>query len=263
MSYLAMESLDDEALLKKLLNNSTDEELKRYNLSKEIIAQTLNGLAKDEFWSNLLTILSYSLIVIISFLGNLLVCRVCLFRENRTTTNCLIASLAFSDLLMTLLNIPFNVVRLLMNNWIFGQFLCIAVPFIQVMAVYVSSFTMAVIAVHRWRTVMTPMNQSRTSCSPRMLLTVIAMTWLFSAIFSIPHCIYNRVEEIGSNIGTMQRCRAAYPEKYKKEISLCLTIEILLTQYITPLTLACLIYAKIGQIIAQQGKIQSLRGNQP
>ena len=259
-----MESLDYETLI--FLKNMSEDQLKEFNLSKDIVSNFLNRSRtdhKDELWSDLLTILSYSLIVIISFLGNLLVCRVCLFRENRTTTNCLIASLAFSDLLMTLLNIPFNVARLLMDNWIFGDFLCILVPFIQVMAVYVSSFTMAVIAVHRWRTVMTPMNQSRTSCSPQVLLTVIAMTWLLSAIFSIPHCVYNKVERIDSVVGTMQRCRVAYPEHLKATISLWMTIEILLTQYITPLTLACLIYAKIGQIIAQQGKIQSLRGNQP
>ena len=77
---------------------------------------------------NMIIISSYSLIVIVSFVGNIFVCKV-LFSQNKTssltTTNILILNLAISDLLMTLLNIPFNVARFVLDNWPFGETLCI------------------------------------------------------------------------------------------------------------------------------------------
>ncbi|KAI2807899.1 Neuropeptide Y receptor [Blomia tropicalis] len=95
--------------------------------------------------------LAYGLIVVISFFGNLLVCRVCM--RNMTKTNALIMSLAASDLLMTLFNIPFNFFRLLNYSWPFGSLMCFIVNFVQHLVVYISSYTMAVIAIQRYRSV--------------------------------------------------------------------------------------------------------------
>lgn len=51
---------------------------------------------------NAMIIVCYSLIILVSLTGNLLVCRVAFgSREMRTTTNLLIASLACSDIVMT------------------------------------------------------------------------------------------------------------------------------------------------------------------
>lgn len=51
---------------------------------------------------NVLIIVFYSLIILVSLTGNLLVCRVAFgSRDMRTTTNLLIASLACSDIVMT------------------------------------------------------------------------------------------------------------------------------------------------------------------
>lgn len=185
---------------------------------------------------NVLTVAAYSLIVVVSLLGNILVCKVSL--ENPTTTNSLIASLAISDLLVTVFNIPLNVARLLMEEWPFGQFLCFFVPFIQVMAVYVSSFTMAVIAIHRWRSVTSRMNI--TSCSKSALWRTIIGTWLLSALMAIPLSMYNQTQEVFFTYKYVTRCRVVYPES-DWDIPLWLTVECFLTQYLVPLSLACFI----------------------
>lgn len=63
-----------------------------------------------------------------------------------TVTNLFIFNLAVSDLLISCVNIPFSLVRLLMDDWPLGQIMCQFLPFLQVTAVYVSSWTMVTIS---------------------------------------------------------------------------------------------------------------------
>jgi hypothetical protein len=160
---------------------------------------------------NILIICSYSLIVIVSLCGNLLVVKVIVFGKRKmcTTTNILIASLAFSDIVMTAFNIPFNVARLLLESWPFGSFLCVSVPFVQVTCVYVSTFTMTVIAFHRWWTL-------RITTTPKPLKSyhlfiIIGSVWLLAALLSIPHSIFNKTIIIHT-IENLVRCHVDYPD---------------------------------------------------
>ncbi len=55
-----------------------------------------------------LVVVMYGLVVLVSLLGNLLVCKVILFKRamRRRTTNIFIANLTIADLLMTVFTIP-------------------------------------------------------------------------------------------------------------------------------------------------------------
>ncbi len=168
-------------------------------------------ISTEELLRNIIIICSYSLIVIVSLCGNLLVVKVIVFGKRKmcTTTNILIASLAFSDIVMTAFNIPFNVARLLLGSWPFGSFLCVSVPFVQVTCVYVSTFTMTVIAFHRWWTL------RRTTALKNLtflqLSIIISMVWLLSALFSIPHSIFNKTIIIPT-IENLVRCHVDYSD---------------------------------------------------
>ncbi len=202
---------------------------------------------------NIVVISAYALIAIISFIGNVLVCGVCL--QNLTKTNSLILSLSSSDLLMTIFNIPFNVVRILSTEWPFGQLLCFLVPFVQVMVVYVSSFTMAVIALHRWKCVS---SLNTTSTSIRTIVMTIIITWCLSALMAFPTAILNKVDTIDPYKPVI-RCRVNYP-KSKLDIRLIITLEVFLTQYLIPLSFSIYVYLKMGKVISRQGKIINIRG---
>ncbi|GIX75274.1 probable G-protein coupled receptor 83 [Caerostris extrusa] len=108
--------------------------------------------------------MSYTIIVLVSIFGNLLVCSIVARNPSlRGSTYVFIANLALSDLLMTILNIPFNVARLLLNNWPFGAFICSFVPLMQVTFVYVSTFTMTCIATDRYRIISKPLRPRLTT----------------------------------------------------------------------------------------------------
>lgn len=95
-----------------------------------------SSIREDLTRRNSLIIAFYFTIVVVSLFGNLLVCYVILKRKRmRISTNLLMANLALSDLLMTVINIPFNIARILLTDWPFGSTLCILVPLVQVTSV--------------------------------------------------------------------------------------------------------------------------------
>lgn len=128
----------------------------------------------NEQFTNVILVISYSLIVFISLFGNLFVCRVMYSNisntipgacnlinhvnnhhhyqhQRKTTTDVLILNLAISDLLLTCFNIPINIVRFISTNWPFGSIICTLTPLIQSLSAHCSSITMMVIAFERYR----------------------------------------------------------------------------------------------------------------
>jgi hypothetical protein len=128
---------DNKAYQSQTYKNLFDELLENYfiNSSNNSIS---NGTLKSKFneflniisvetdpefqsknlMKNVAVFVGYSLIILVSLFGNLLVCYIILSKQRlRTrTTNILIANLTISDLLMTILNIPITT-----GNHIFSQ----------------------------------------------------------------------------------------------------------------------------------------------
>ncbi|CAG2161942.1 unnamed protein product [Oppiella nova] len=210
-------------------------------------------LSTEDLTRNIIIIACYTLIIVVSLCGNLLVVKVIAFgkRKMLTTTNILIASLAFSDIVMTAFNIPFNVARLLLESWPFGSFLCVSVPFVQVTCVYVSTFTMTVIAFYRWWT----LSHTTTSKSLTYLQLTIIITcvWLLAGLFSIPHSVFNKTIVIPTIKG-LTRCHVVHPT-VPFDLPLWLSIEAFATQYFVPLSVTLWLYIQIGIIVAKQGML--------
>lgn len=145
------------------------EDLEELNFTQQDLMWYFNGARNHSYASKLedlsrmtirevIIIASYSIIVVVSIFGNLLVCNIVARRASmRRTTYVFIANLAVSDLLMTVLNIPFNVARVLLNDWPFGSFMCSFMPLVQATSVYVSTFTMMFIALDRYRVICKPL----------------------------------------------------------------------------------------------------------
>ncbi|MGH0143993.1 UNVERIFIED_CONTAM: hypothetical protein FKN15_038923 [Acipenser sinensis] len=64
-------------------------------------------------------------ILLVSFLGNVVVCLMVYQRAAmRSAINILLASLAFADMMLAVLNMPFALVSVITNQWIFGDVFC-------------------------------------------------------------------------------------------------------------------------------------------
>jgi hypothetical protein len=214
-----------------------------FNLTNDVLNTSTNGTHSSEISDmiirNIIIACSYSLIVIVSLCGNILVCKTIWTKSRHNSTNLLIANLALSDILMTIFNIPFTVVDILLSDWIFGQIFCIVVPFIQANCVYVSSFTMLIIAINRWRSIYEAPYRPRIRATGGIftkLSIVIALIWIIAAIHSIPHTIFNQVITLETvHKGIIRRCRTIAPEIMPK-LQLWTTIITFMTQYLIPLS---------------------------
>lgn len=125
-------------------------------------------------------------------------------------------------------------VRLLFDSWPLGLTFCYLGPLVQAMSVYVSTLSMVVIAIDRHQMLLGSMLLRRFSSSLARGWTLVAI-WIVSAIFSIPHFIFNRVVT-KQTYTCVLRCEAKYPEaalSYSRGI----TLFQLLSQYLVPLAI--------------------------
>lgn len=84
----------------------------------------LSGFLLAE-WQPAVQILLYSLIFLLSVLGNTLVITVLIRNKRmRTVTNIFLLSLAVSDLMLCLFCMPFNLIPNLLKDFIFGSAVC-------------------------------------------------------------------------------------------------------------------------------------------
>lgn len=134
---------------------------------------------------------SYLAIFALSLVGNSVVCHVIRrYRRLHTVTNVFIANLAVSDIFVTVLNVPFHVMRHLSDDWPLGQFMCRLVSFAMTVFVYVSTFTMTVIAVDRYVVIVHPF---RPRMSVKVGAVVVVVIWTLAGVMSSPYAIFAQV----------------------------------------------------------------------
>ncbi|XP_064158776.1 G-protein coupled receptor 83-like [Anguilla rostrata] len=138
-----------------------------------------------------LLIIAYSFIIIISLFGNILVCHVVIKNKRiHSATSLFIVNLAIADILITLLNTPFTLVRFVNSTWVFGKGMCHISRFVQYCSLHVCTLTLTAIALDRRQVILHPLK-------PRMStmrgVVCIAVIWLMATCFSLPHAIYQKL----------------------------------------------------------------------
>ena len=126
-------------------------------------------------------------ICLISFLGNVLVVYA-IHRDPRlnTITNMLIENLAFSDIFMAVLHMPFWIISLRYGRWIFGHVACQIVGVTQLIFGISSLFTMTGIALNRYFKVVKRNLYLRFFSVRKTTYCVIAFCWLATVIVTTP-----------------------------------------------------------------------------
>ncbi|XP_077992664.1 dopamine receptor 2-like [Glandiceps talaboti] len=122
--------------------------------------------------------------------GNTLVI-LAVYRERylRTTTNCFIVSLAFADLLIGLVVVPFAIVNDTSGgNWQFGTLWCDIWHALDVLGSTASIMNLCVISLDRYWAVTYPMSYP-TTMTKKIAAILISLVWLCSASISFP-CIF-------------------------------------------------------------------------
>ncbi|CAF0969803.1 unnamed protein product [Rotaria sordida] len=134
----------------------------------------------------------YAILFLIGTFGNgLVIISILRSYRLRTVTNTYLLNIAVADFVL-LLSIPFLIVTILANGWIFGQVLCkMYYNFIHINQ-YVSSLLLAALSFDRYLAVCHPIQaiefRTRTKCA-----LIIAGCWIISVLFLCPTWVFATV----------------------------------------------------------------------
>ncbi|CAL8328458.1 unnamed protein product [Merluccius merluccius] len=196
---------------------------------------------------------AYSLIIVVSLCGNAAVCHVVLKnrRGARSATSLFVVNLAVADMLITVLNTPFTLVRFVNSTWMFGRVMCHISRFVQYCSLHVSTLTLTAIALDRRQVIIHPLRPRMSSLRGSVWVAVI---WLMASCFSLPHAIYQKLLSFAYRGKERSLCVPDFPEPsdvYWQYIDL-LTFILL---YLLPLLIITAAYTTVGRHLWRRNAI--------
>jgi len=204
----------------------------------------MEGEQGQPLYVTVVIVLMYTLIIIVSLGGNILVCYIILSRAAmRTVTNLFLLNLAISDIMKAVICNPFTfVANLILLWWPFGEFMCPFVTYVQVVAVFLSAFTLVAISSDRFVAIVYPLRRRTTK---KTFLKVAALIWFLSLAVPLPTAIVSRVQYEGNDT-TGGLCWEVWERDSDKYIY---SVILMMLQYFIPLIVITFSNAKIGYII--------------
>ena len=199
----------------------------------------------------------YSLIFLISLLGNsLLLVILCRRKRMRTVNNFFLTNLAISNLIYTFVA-PFPFIIELENEnkaWMLFDFMCPIIPFLNTLAINLNTITMITSSVDRLIQIICPF---RTKLSKKECSIIIAVIWVVSIVVSLPWNFLVKIQEkIPASTETEQE-NIDYDTIIHESIKFCgpllnyqhmISFYILIlcaVQYFLPLIILCLKFSLI------------------
>uniref|UniRef100_A0AC34RR54 G-protein coupled receptors family 1 profile domain-containing protein n=1 Tax=Panagrolaimus sp. JU765 TaxID=591449 RepID=A0AC34RR54_9BILA len=136
-------------------------------------------------FENYVMIFSFCTIFCLSVVGNSIVVVVILQQKSmRSITNLYLLNLALSDLLLSVVCMPPTLVSSLVYCWVFGDFLCKVMAYLQPVVVTASAYTLAAIALERYYAICKPLH-SRIWHTRFHAFCVIGIVWLIAIISNV------------------------------------------------------------------------------
>ncbi|KAK4016602.1 hypothetical protein OUZ56_031561 [Daphnia magna] len=201
----------------------------------------------------------YAVIFTVGLVGNVLV--VFVVAQNKamqTVTNCYIANLALSDILLCVLAVPFTPLYFFLKEWIFGKILCHLVAYSQGTSVYVSTLTLTSIAIDRFFVILYPFR-------PRMKMTTcwitICIIWLVALCATLPYGIFVDIRVIGN----VTYCEESWTLDSDRQIYGAVTS---VMQFVVPFVIMAFAYTKVSLKLADRSRekakirLRSCRGEE-
>ncbi|CAF0736549.1 unnamed protein product [Rotaria sp. Silwood1] len=175
--------------------------------SSSVTTTTLNGTVSaaeltktliPEKYQIILLSFAYGIISLLAVVGN--TCIVYIVLRNRrmhSVTNYFICNLALADCLVACFAVPFQFQAAALQKWVLPHFLCKLAPFVQVLSVDVSIYTLVAVSIDRYHVMLHPLKPKLSTKSACIIFIII---WLVALGSSIPSLIFYNVhytEDIG------------------------------------------------------------------
>ncbi|KPM09841.1 Cholecystokinin-like protein receptor-like protein [Sarcoptes scabiei] len=134
-----------------------------------------------------LLIIIYTTSSIFALIGNTLVIIVELFgRRSAASLRKFLINLAISDILFGVFSVPFTYTDFVYGSWLFSPWLCPWAQFIQILSVFITSFTLTVISIERYYAIKFPLSNQNKWLTNRSQY-ILLISWILGIIWaSIP-----------------------------------------------------------------------------
>jgi gonadotropin-releasing hormone receptor len=165
------------ASLSIVITNTTDKiPLQLSNSSQEFPTEIFDSSKRD--------IIIYSILFVISAVGNITVFTSLLRNRNRKLRiNLLIFNLAIADLIVTFIMIPLEVGWRITESWIAGDFVCRIMQALRAFGPYLSSMVLICISLDRYFAIVHPL---KVNDAHRRSKIMLAFSWMISIACSAP-----------------------------------------------------------------------------
>ncbi|XP_052089573.1 cholecystokinin receptor type A-like [Mytilus californianus] len=176
------------------------------------VSNSSNGTFERDFFDadGNIRIPLYAIIFLLSVMGNSLVI-LTLFqnRRMRTITNVFLLNLAISDLLLAVFCMPFTLIPLLLRNFIFGEFMCVAIRYLQAVSVCVNCFTLVAISAERYFAICQPLRSRTWQTLSHAYKTIIGI-WMCALLLMIPIAAAQEIHPLQTG---KNACREIWADK--------------------------------------------------
>ncbi|KAI5651442.1 7 transmembrane receptor (rhodopsin family) domain-containing protein [Phthorimaea operculella] len=171
-------------------------------------------------------------------------------RPSWTAIYSLIFQLSIADLLVTVFCIAGEAAWFFTVQWYAGNIACKLFKFLQMFALYLSTFILVLIGVDRWLAVKYPMKSMATATRSGRLVII---AWILSVLLSIPQAIVFSVAK-GPFIEDFYQCvtHGFYTERWQEQAYTTLS---LIFMFILPLLILISTYVSTVRTIAQSEKV--------
>ncbi|XP_069845177.1 substance-P receptor isoform X3 [Dipodomys merriami] len=191
-------------------------------------------------WQIVLWAAAYTVIVVTSVVGNVVVMWIILAHKRmRTVTNYFLVNLAFAEASMAAFNTVVNFTYAVHNEWYYGLFYCKFHNFFPIAAVFASIYSMTAVAFDRYMAIIHPLQPRLSATATKVVICVI---WALALLLAFPQGYYSTTETMPSRVVCMIEW-PEHPDKiYEKVYHICVTVLI----YFLPLLVIGYAYTVVG-----------------
>ncbi|KAL0266542.1 UNVERIFIED_CONTAM: hypothetical protein PYX00_009052 [Menopon gallinae] len=187
----------------------------------------------------------YGSISVVAVIGNFMVIWiVASSRTMQTMTNFFISNLALADIVIGFFAIPFEFQAALLQRWNLPEFMCAFCPFVHVLSVNVSVFTLTAIAVDRHKAILYPLSPRMSKLKAKLM---IAGIWILSGSLAAPMAVALGVRFVEDTPGRLKPF--CYNIHLNDQAMLTYRLILVVLQYVIPLSVITWAYARMAHAL--------------
>ena len=203
------------------------------------------NVIQEESW-RIFIITFCAVVIVLGFVKNFIVFTVIVkSKQLHTVTNIFIATLALSDIMLCVFNLPFQLHYQVTFYWSFGPILChIIIPLFAV-PVFVSTAAMLMIAIDRYMLIVYPFMKRMTNTTAIIIIVLIVVMTIIFAIPAILHTKYHQVQ-----IQQIQYHSSMCIEIWENSTEfLMYSVAVFFVQFAIPLIIIAVLYFRIYLVL--------------